>query len=127
MTDYNDRPTSVTVTRSSGGGLYSIVGALVVVVLIGTFVMVDAPVPDTQVANGPCLAQGRRRPRRHRVQPATAADPAASYCRSTSVRSTNQLCGETKPFTFLLKARGLRSCTMKSHGGLSTRRSWAAA
>src|SRR6186713_1006000 len=49
------------------------------------------------------------------------------YCRSTSVRSTNHDCGETKPFTFLLKARGLRSWTMNSQGGLSTSRSCATA
>ncbi len=54
-------------------------------------------------------------------------DESWRYCRSTIVRSTNQLCGETKPFTFLLKARGFRSCTMNSHGGLSTSRSCAIA
>src|SRR3954464_8476825 len=50
-----------------------------------------------------------------------------AYCKSTSVRSTNHDCGETNPLTFLLKARGLRSWTMKSQGGLSTSRSCAIA
>jgi len=57
MTDYNDRPTSVTITRGSGGGLHFIVGALVVVVLIGAYVMLGAPGLNTQVANGPRPAQ----------------------------------------------------------------------
>ena len=52
------------------------------------------------------------------------ANPA-SYCRLTSVRSTNQDCGETNPLIFGLIARGLRSWTIKSQGGLSTRRSCA--
>src|SRR5258706_12744757 len=43
----------------------------------------------------------------------------------TRVRSVNQDCAETKPCTLVLIARGLRSWTMKSQGGLSTRRSWA--
>jgi hypothetical protein len=57
MSDYNDRPTSVTVTRGSGGGLYFIVGALVVVVLIGAYVMLGTPGLNTQIANGPRPAQ----------------------------------------------------------------------
>src|SRR3569833_4749317 len=47
------------------------------------------------------------------------------YWTLTVVRSTNQDCGETKPFTFGLSARGLRSWTMYSQGGLSTSRSCA--
>lgn len=47
------------------------------------------------------------------------------YFKLTKVRSTNQDCAGTKPCTFLLKARGLRLWTMKSHGGLSTSRSCA--
>src|SRR5258708_1026188 len=43
----------------------------------------------------------------------------------TRVRSANQDCAETNPCTFLLIERGLRSWTMNSHGGLSTRRSCA--
>ena len=43
---------------------------------------------------------------------ATQDDKSKPYFRLTSVRSTNQDCGETKPVTFLLKARGLRSWTM---------------
>src|SRR5262245_53088054 len=33
----------------------------------------------------------------------------------TKVRSMNRDCGETTPFTLGLIARGLRSCTIKSH------------
>ncbi len=53
MSDYNDRPTSVTVTRSSGGGLYFVVGALLVLVLVGGYVMLGMPGLNTQVAKGP--------------------------------------------------------------------------
>jgi hypothetical protein len=53
MSDYNDRPTSVTVTPGSGGGLYFIVGALLVLVLVGSYVIMGAPGLNTQVANGP--------------------------------------------------------------------------
>ena len=57
MSDYNDRPTSVNVTRGSGGGLYFIVGALLVLVLIGGYVLMGTPGLNTQVANGPHPAQ----------------------------------------------------------------------
>ena len=61
MSDYNDRPTSVTVTRGSGGGLYFIVGALLVLVLVGSYVMMGAPGLNTQVANGPAPVGEDRR------------------------------------------------------------------
>ena len=57
MSDYNDRPTSVNVTRGSGGGLYFIVGALLVLVLVGGYVLMGTPGLNTQVANGPHPAQ----------------------------------------------------------------------
>ena len=57
MSDYNDRPTSVNVTRSSGGGLYVIVGALLVLVLVGGYVMLGMPGLNTQVAKAPVPSQ----------------------------------------------------------------------
>jgi hypothetical protein len=57
MSDYNDRPASVNVAGSSGGGLYFIVGALVVLVLVGGYVMLGTPGLNTQIANGPHPAQ----------------------------------------------------------------------
>jgi hypothetical protein len=41
---------------------------------------------------------------------------AAFYAIVICVKSTNQLCTGTNPRTFLDIARGLRSCTMNSHG-----------
>jgi hypothetical protein len=75
MSDINDRPTNVTVTRSSGGGLYFIVGALLVVVLVGGYVMLGMPGLNTQVAKGPA-------PTEQKIdvtvqQPAAPAAPAA--------------------------------------------------
>ena len=53
MSDYNNKPTSVTVNRSSGGGLYFIVGALLVLALVGGYVMLGMPGLNSQVAKGP--------------------------------------------------------------------------
>ena len=57
MSDVNDRPTSVIVTRSAGGGLYVIVGALLAIVLVGGYVMLGMPGLNTQVARGPAPSQ----------------------------------------------------------------------
>jgi hypothetical protein len=50
-----DRNTSTTVVRDSGsgGGIYFIVGALVVAVLIGAYILMGAPGLHSQVANAP--------------------------------------------------------------------------
>ena len=123
-----DRPTLPVATRApaASGGLYFIVVAVVLAVLLGDYLVLGTPGLHWPVAS----ASGQRVDVAAE-QPRTATRPpplplARAYCRSTRVRSTNQLCGETKPFTFLLKARGFRSCTMNSQGGLSTRRSCAA-
>jgi len=50
---YNDRPTSVTVTRGSGRGLYFIVGALLAAVLVGGYLMLGMPGLNPQVARSP--------------------------------------------------------------------------
>jgi hypothetical protein len=48
-----DRSTTTVVRESSGGGLYIIVGALVVAVLIGAYILMGAPGLHSQVANAP--------------------------------------------------------------------------
>jgi hypothetical protein len=50
-----DRPTTTVVTRepAAGGGLYFIVGALVVAVLVGGYFMLGMPGLHTQVAKAP--------------------------------------------------------------------------
>ncbi|MBS0537919.1 MAG: hypothetical protein JSR47_04140 [Proteobacteria bacterium] len=53
MADNEIRPTTVVAREPSGGGLYFIVGALVVLVLVGGYVMLGAPGLNTQVAKGP--------------------------------------------------------------------------
>lgn len=54
MPDY-DRPTTNVVTRepAAGGGIYFIIGALVVAVLVGGYVMLGTPGLHTQVARAP--------------------------------------------------------------------------
>ena len=52
MSDDNERP-SVIVTRSAGGGLYVIMGALLALVLVAGYVMLGMPGINTQVAKGP--------------------------------------------------------------------------
>jgi hypothetical protein len=53
MSDYDRSPTSVVRETTGGGGLYFIVGALVVAVLIGAYVLIGTPGLHTQVANAP--------------------------------------------------------------------------
>src|SRR5262245_1869920 len=50
-----------------------------------------------------------------------------AYLIHTRVRSWNQLCALTKPWTCLVMARGLRSWTIHNHGASSTRISCIAA
>ena len=54
MPDY-DRPTTNVVARepAAGGGIFFIVGALVVAVLVGGYVMLGTPGLHTQVARAP--------------------------------------------------------------------------
>ncbi len=53
MSDRDNRPTSVTVTRRAGGGLYVVVGALLALVLFGGYVALGTPGLNTQIAKGP--------------------------------------------------------------------------
>jgi hypothetical protein len=53
MPDYNRPPTVVTREPGAGGGLYFIVGALVVAVLVGGYFMLGMPGLHTQVAKAP--------------------------------------------------------------------------
>ncbi len=52
MSDF-DRPATTVVRESNGGGLYFIVGALVVAVLVGAYVLMGMPGLHSQVANAP--------------------------------------------------------------------------
>jgi hypothetical protein len=64
------------------------------------------------IANGSreCAPDDRLRDASRRMK--QPLDGATRYCMLTSVRSTNHDCGETKPLTLVLIARGLRSCTI---------------
>jgi hypothetical protein len=55
MSDYDRRPTTVNVepVSSGNGGLYFLVGALLVAVLVGGYIMIGAPGLHTNVARGP--------------------------------------------------------------------------
>ena len=57
MSDYDRKPTTVNVTPTAaagpGAGLYFIVGALVVAVLVGGYLMFGAPKMGGDVARGP--------------------------------------------------------------------------
>ncbi len=53
MPDDNTRPTTVIARQPGNGGLYFIVGALVVLVLVGGYVMLGASGLNTQIAKGP--------------------------------------------------------------------------
>jgi hypothetical protein len=56
MSDF-DRSTTTVVRESSGGGLYFIVGALVVAVLVGAYILMGMPGLHSQVANAPGSGQ----------------------------------------------------------------------
>ncbi len=53
MSDYDRTSTTVVRDSSRGGGLYFIVGALVVAVLVGAYVLMGTPGLHSQVANSP--------------------------------------------------------------------------
>ena len=72
MSDRNDRPTSVIVTRRAGGGLYVVVGALLALVLFGGYVVLGTPGLNTQIARGPEPSQRMDVTIQH---PATPAAP----------------------------------------------------
>ena len=52
MPDY-DRNSTTVVRETTGGGLYFVVGALVVAVLVGAYVLMGTPGLHNQVANAP--------------------------------------------------------------------------
>ena len=54
MPDYEPKPTNITVTPATGGGgLYFLVGALLVAVLVGGYFVIGAPGLHTNVARAP--------------------------------------------------------------------------
>jgi len=53
MSDHDRIPTAVVGETTGGGGLYLIVGAVVVAVLVGAYVLIGAPGLHTQVAKAP--------------------------------------------------------------------------
>ena len=65
-------------------------------------------------AKGPCLSEGlSERLGEHDRRSSCRGEAAyGCHCMLTSVRSMNHDCGEMKPFTLGLMARGLRSWTM---------------
>src|SRR6266498_754101 len=65
------------------------------------------------------VARYEREEARHLVQ------PHSRYSIVTGVKSWNQLCALVKPLTFFVIARALRSWTMNSQGGSSTKISCA--
>ena len=74
MPDDDPRNTTVVRSTSSGnGGLYLIVGMLVVSVLVGAYVLMGAPGLHSQVANAPA---GGQKADVTVQQPAPPADPA---------------------------------------------------
>jgi len=54
MPDYDPRPTTTVVNSgSSGGGFYFLIGALVVAVLVGAYVLNGTPGLRSQIASAP--------------------------------------------------------------------------
>lgn len=55
MSDYDPRPTNINVTSSpsGSGGLYFLVGALLVAAAVGAYVLLGAPGLHTNVARAP--------------------------------------------------------------------------
>lgn len=70
-----DRTTVVTSNGGGNGGLYFVVGMLVVAVLIGAYILMGTPGLHTQVANAP---GGERQKIDITVQPATPAPAPAA-------------------------------------------------
>ena len=73
MSDYDRRPT--TVVNNSGGGFYFLIGAVVVAVLVGAYVLIGTPGLHSQVANAP--GQPSQKVDITVQQPAKPAAPAA--------------------------------------------------
>jgi len=57
MSDYDPNRTTVVSNAGGNGGLYFIVGMLVVAVLVGAYIMMGAPGLHSQVANAPAGGQ----------------------------------------------------------------------
>ena len=57
MSDYDPNRTTVVSNGGGNGGLYFIVGMLVVAVLVGAYIMMGAPGLHNQVANAPGSGQ----------------------------------------------------------------------
>lgn len=53
MSNYEPKPTNITVSPSAGGGLYFIVGALVVAALVGAYFLFGSPGLHNNVARAP--------------------------------------------------------------------------
>jgi hypothetical protein len=53
MSDHDPNRTTVVANGGGNGGLYLIVGMLVVAVLVGAYVLIGAPGLHSQVANAP--------------------------------------------------------------------------
>jgi hypothetical protein len=53
MSDYDPNRTTIVSSGGGNGGLYLIVGMLVVAVLVGAYVLMGAPGLHNQVANAP--------------------------------------------------------------------------
>lgn len=60
MSDHDPRTTTVVSTSSGNGGLYFIVGMLVVAVLVGAYVLMGTPGLHDQVANAPGGGGGQK-------------------------------------------------------------------
>ena len=61
MSDYDPNRTTVVTSNGGGnGGLYFVVGMLVVAVLIGAYILMGTPGLHTQVANAPAGADRQK-------------------------------------------------------------------
>jgi hypothetical protein len=73
MSDYDPNRTTIVSNGGGNGGLYLIVGMLVVAVLVGAYILMGAPGLHNQVANAP---GGGQKIDVTVQQPATPAAPA---------------------------------------------------
>ncbi len=79
MSDYDPKPTNINVTpaRAEGGGLYFLVGALMVAVLVGAYFVLGAPGLHSNVARAPDRNVNVTVEQPRAPAPATPAAPAA--------------------------------------------------
>lgn len=79
MSDYDSKPTNINVTPSTGGGggLYFLVGALMVAVLVGAYFVLGAPGLHSNVARAPDRNINVTVEQPRTPAPATPAAPAA--------------------------------------------------